>query len=176
MAVPVMVGPVKLTYVQSMTVSEGYEIRRIAGSSFSQATRPSTKKISIRAVLLGPDRLLQKVALEAVALTSRLLVAATAPALAIAGIPVISGLTISLDMQVTSLQFTQSVDKREALDVAIDLDYVPRSGAAALASAAADLALAAATAAVPSGPPPNPIARSASAPRIPATPAVVAAR
>jgi hypothetical protein len=159
-ALPVMIGPVKLASVQSLTVSEGYEIRRIAGSAFSQALKPTTKKISVRATLFGQDRLLQKVALEALALTSRLLIAAAAPALRLAGIPVVSGLTISLDMQITSLQFTQSVEKREAVDVSIDLEYVPRSGVAAVAAAAADLALAAATAALPSGPPPNPIARS----------------
>jgi hypothetical protein len=159
-AVPVMVGSLKLKYVQSMSISEGYQIARIAGSAFSQAVKPTTKKISIRAVLVGPYRLVDKIALEALALTSRLLVAATAPVLAIAGIPVISGLTMSLDMQITSLQFTQSVERREAIDVAIELDYVPRSGLAALASAAGDIALAAATAALPSGPPPNPIPRA----------------
>ena len=158
--VPVLVGPVPLLYVQSMTVTEGYRIERIMGSRFSQATQPTTKTIAIEAILPGPDRLLLKKALEVVALTSRLLVAAAAPLLAITGIPVVSGLTISLDMQVTDLRFTQSTAKREALDVSITLAYVPRSSLTAVLSEVADLALAAATAAAPSGPPPNPIART----------------
>lgn len=72
---PVLVGPVQLLYVQSMTINEGYRIERIMGSRFSQATQPTNKTIVIAAVLLGPRRLEQKKALEALALTSRLLVA-----------------------------------------------------------------------------------------------------
>src|SRR6266581_2878825 len=103
--VPVLVGSVALFYVQSMTISEGYRIERIAGSKFSQAIAPTTKTIAIEAMLLGPKRLQLKKALEVMALTSRLLVAAAAPALAVTGIPVVSGLTISLDMQITELRF-----------------------------------------------------------------------
>lgn len=147
---PVLVGPVQLRYVQSMTINEGYQIERIMGSRFSQATRPSNKTIAIEAVLLGPDRLGQKKALEALALTSRLLVAALAPTLRASGIPVVSGLTISLDMQITALKFTQSVAKRDALDASIVLQQVPRSSAGALLSEVADLSLGGATAVVPS--------------------------
>src|SRR5438105_2546461 len=110
-----------------MSISEGYKIQRIAGSKFSQAIAPTTKTITIEAVLLGRERLLLKKGLEVLALTSRLLVSAMAPALKITGIPVVSGLTISLDMQITDLRFTQSVQKREALDVSITLQHVPRS-------------------------------------------------
>jgi hypothetical protein len=139
--VPVLVGPVPLLYVQSMSVSEGYRIERIAGSSFSQAIAPTTKTISIEAILLGPERLLLKKELEALALTSRVLVAATARALAIAGIPVVSGLTISLDMQITELRFSQSVQKRDALDVTLSLQHVPRSSLFSVLGELADLAL-----------------------------------
>ena len=161
---PVLVGPVQLLYVQSMVINEGYRIERIMGSRFSQATEPTNKSIAIEAVLLGPERLEQKKALEALALTSRLLVAAVAPALAATGIPVVSGLTISLDMQIVNLQFTQSVSKRDALDVSINLQHVPRSSLSAVLSEVADLRLAAATAAVPTGPPVNPIPRALGAP------------
>jgi len=101
-----------------------------------------------------------KKALEALALTSRVLVAATAPALKITGIPVVSGLTISLDMQITDLRFSQSVQKRDALDVSISLQYVPRSSLTAIIGEAADLALAVGSAFIPSGPAPNPIPRT----------------
>lgn len=162
--VPVLVGPVQLLYVQSMTINEGYRVERIMGSRFSQATQPTNKTIVIEAVLAGPHRLAQKKALEAIALTSRLLVAAAAPALATTGIPVVSGLTISLDMQITDLRFTQSVAKRDALDVSITLQYVPRASLSAIISEVADLGLAAGTAAIPSAPAANPIARTAGAP------------
>jgi hypothetical protein len=157
--VPVLVGPVQLLYVQSMTINEGYRIERIMGSRFSQATQPTNKTIAIEAVLLGPQRLEQKKELEAIALTSRLLVAAVARGESAVGISVVSGLTVSLDMQVTDLRFTQSVTKRDALDTSITLQQFQRSSVSAVLGEVADLVLAAGTAAVRTTPPANPIAR-----------------
>ncbi|MBF6328324.1 hypothetical protein [Nocardia transvalensis] len=145
-AQPVLIGPVPLLYVQSISMTEGYRIQRIADSKFSQALAPTRKAIAVEAMLLGPDRLVLKKALEVLALNSRLLVAATAKTLALTGIPVVCGFTISLDMQITDLRFTQSVQKRDALDVSISLEHVPRSTPTALAGEIADLALAAGTA------------------------------
>lgn len=160
--VPVLVGPVPLLHVQTMNVSEGYRIQRIAGSSFSQALAPTTKTISIEALLLGSTRLALKKALEALALTSRVLVAASAPLLGATGIPVVSGLTVSLDMQITDLRFSQSAQKRDALDVSITLQHVPRSSTTTIVGEALDLALAAGSLAVASGSVPGAIARAAS--------------
>jgi len=158
------VGAVPLLYVQSISLSEGYQIERIAGSSFSQAIAPTTKTIAIEAILLGPDRLRQKKELEALALVSRVLVAAAAPALKVAGIPVVSGLTVSLDMQITELRFNQSAQKREAIDVSMTLRHVPRSSLITILGEAADLALAAGTALGISPPVPSTVARIASVP------------
>jgi hypothetical protein len=160
---PVLVGIVPLLYVQSLNVNEGYRIERIAGSKFSQAIAPTTKTIAIEAMLLGPERLMVKKQLEVMALASRLMVAAAAPLLAVTGIPVVCGLTISLDMQITDLRFTQNVQKRDCLDVSITLQHVPRSSVTAILGEVADLALAAGSTAV-SAPPPNPVARSPAAP------------
>jgi hypothetical protein len=157
---PVLVGTVPLFHVQSMTLNQGYRIERIMGSRWSQATQPNVKTIAIEAVLIGPDRLLVKKALEAMALTSRALAAAAAPLLGLAGIPVISGMTISLDMQITDLRISASTTKREALDVSMTLQHVPRSNLSALAGEAADLALAVGTAASSAAPPPSPAPRS----------------
>jgi hypothetical protein len=161
---PVLIGTVPLLYVQSISLSEGYQIERIAGSSFSQAIAPTTKTIAIEATLLGSDRLQVKKELEALALVSRVLVAATAPLLAVSGIPIVCGLTVSLDMQITDLRFNQSVQKREAIDVSLTLRHVPRSKITAILGEAADLALAAGTALAAGPPPPGPV------PRTPATP------
>jgi hypothetical protein len=158
--VPVLVGAVPLFYVQSMSISEGYQIARIAQSRYFQAVAPTTKTISIEATLIGRERHLMRKALEAMALTSRLMVAAAAPLLRSTGIPVVSGLTISLDMQITDLRFSASVQKRDALDVSITLQHVPRAGITAILGEALDLALAAGSAAIPTGPAPNPIPRS----------------
>lgn len=158
--VPVMIGAVPLLYVQSISMSEGYQIERVAGSRFSQAIAPTTKTITVEAMLTGRERQLMRKALEAMALVSRIMVAAAAPLLSLTGIPVISGFTIALDMQITDLRFSQTVGKRDALDVTVQLKHVPRSAAATIVGEALDLALAAGTAAIPTTPAPNPIPRA----------------
>lgn len=157
---PVLIGPVPLFAVQSMALSDGYKIERILGSRFSQAVSPSEKTISIRAVLIGQRRLLIKQSLEALALATRAMAAAAGPVLAVTGIPVVAGMTVSVDMQITKLTFTHSIDKREALDVQIELVHVPRTGINSLIGTGLDLALGATTAALPSIPPANPVART----------------
>lgn len=148
--VPVLIGVVPLFTVTSLTLNEGYQVARIAGSRLAQLVSPTTKTIAIEAVLVGSTRLLVKKSLEAMALTSRALAAATAPLMSLSGLTVISGMTVSVDMQITSLRFTQSNQKRDAIDVSLTLEEVPRSSLSALIGDALDMALAAATAAVPS--------------------------
>lgn len=161
---PVLIGTVPLLYVQSITISEGYEVRRIADSPFSQALAPTRKTIALEAVLLGEHRLRVKKELEALALVSRVLAAAAAPGLALSGIPVVCGLTVSLDMQITELRFTQSTQRREALDLSMSLQHVPRGGAALLIGEAADIALAAGVALMSAPAAGSPLARVPSVP------------
>jgi hypothetical protein len=148
--VPVLIGLVPLFTVTSLTLNEGYQVARIAGSRLAQLVSPTTKTISIEAVLIGSTRLIVKKSLEGMALTSRALAAATAPLMSLAGLTVVSGMTVSVDMQITSLRFTQSNQKRDAIDVSITLEEVPRSSLSAILGEALDMALAGATAAVPS--------------------------
>src|SRR4051794_33693842 len=148
--VPVLVGAVPLFTATSVTLNEGYQVQRIAGSSLAQLVSPTTKTIAIEAVLIGRERMILKKALEALALTSRALASSVAPLMKVAGIPVVSGLTISLDMQITSLRFAVSNQKRDAVDVSITLEQVPRSSVSALLGEALDMELAAGTAAIPS--------------------------
>jgi hypothetical protein len=161
---PVLVGLVPLYNVQTFSLSEGYKIQRIAGSKFSQAIAPSTKTITIEAVLVGKLRMLHKKALEIMALSSRLMVSALAPALKITGIPVVAGMTISLDMQISDLKFTQSTQKRDAIDVSLTLVHVPRFSLLSILGEVADLALAIGSAFIPTGPAPNPISRGPGGP------------
>jgi hypothetical protein len=121
----VLVGAVPLFGVQSYVVNEGYKSTSIAGSTLVQMVSPTTKTITIEAFLIGPERALRP-ALEALALTSRALASVTAPLLSVAGIPVVSKNFIHVDMQITSLTFTQDNQNREALKVNIQLSNVPR--------------------------------------------------
>lgn len=158
--VPVLVGGLPLFEVQRMTIQEGYRVEKISGSRFSQLIAPTTRTITIDTLLTGRGRLLYKKGLEALALTSRALASAAAPALALAGIPVISMFTIVLDMQITDLRFTQSVDQRDVVACSITLAHVPRHMAAEITGEALDLALALGTLAIPTTPAPNPIPRA----------------
>lgn len=123
--IPVLVGLVPLLKVQSYVVNEGYKSTSIAGSALVQMVSPTTKTVTIEAFLVGAERALRP-ALEVIALTSRALASVSAPLLSVAGIPVISKNFIHLDMQITSLTFTQDNQNREALKVNIQLTNVPR--------------------------------------------------
>lgn|SRR5436305_9094187 len=146
---PVLVGVVPLFTVTSLTLNEGYQVARIAGSRLAQLVSPTTKTITVEGVLVGSTRLVIKKGLEAMALTSRALAASTAPLMSVAGIPVVSGMTISVDMQITALRFTQSNQKRDAIDFSMTLEEVPRSSLSLIVGEALDMALAAATVAIP---------------------------
>lgn len=142
---PVMVGGVPLFAVTSLVLVEGYESIRIGGSAITQMVRPTNKKITIKAALPGPWRALRPV-LEAMALTSRVLAAATAPLLKFTGIPVVSARFFAVDMQIISLTFTQSSERRDTLDVDIALEHVPRVRNVEAFAAGADLAVSVGTA------------------------------
>lgn len=158
--VPVLVGAVPLFYVQKMTIKEGYKIERVGSSRFYQALSPATKTIEIQAVLLGPERVAIKKSLEIMALTSRLVVSAVGALSKYTGVPVVSGLTISLNMMVRDLSFTQSVDKRDALDVSMTLQEVPRLSAVTIIGEALDLSPAIASPFISSNTQPGSLSRT----------------
>jgi hypothetical protein len=136
---PVMVGLVPLFCVTSFILTEGYEKVALPGSSIVQLTRPSSKKITIKALLPGPWRALRP-ALEAMALTSRGLAAGTAPLLKFTGLPVVTPTVVAADMQIISLTFTQDNVSRDTFSVDIALEHVPRSALTELIAGGLDLA------------------------------------
>jgi hypothetical protein len=138
--VPVLVGAVPLVAVTSFVITEGYRTTAIAGSSLVQMVSPTTKTITIEALLTGAWRALRP-ALEAMALTSRALASAAAPLMAFAGIPVVAKTSVNLDMQITNLVFTQDNQMRDAVRVSISLAHVPRTAMGALVGGALDLAV-----------------------------------
>jgi hypothetical protein len=137
--IPVLVGAVPLLAVTSFVLNEGYKTVAIAGSSLTQMVTPTTKTISIEALLIGGFRALRP-RLEAIALTSRLLASVSAPLMAVAGVPVVAKTGVHLDMQVTSLVFTQDNQMRDTLKVSISLVHVPRTQLGGLLGGALDLA------------------------------------
>jgi hypothetical protein len=136
--IPVLVGAVPLLAVTSFVLDEGYKSAAIASSKFTQLTAPNTKTIRIEALLIGEFRALRP-ALEAMALTSRALASATGPLLKFTGIPVVAKTGVHLDMQITSLVFTQDNMMRDTLKITMSLVNVPRSQLAGLIGGALDL-------------------------------------
>jgi hypothetical protein len=137
--VPVLVGVVPLLKVTSFVMNEGYKTATIAGSTLTQMVAPTNKTITIEALLVGAERALRP-ALEALALTSRLLASVSAPLLQVAGIPVVAKTSVSLDMQITSLVFSQDNQMRDTLKVSISLVQVPRTQLGGILGGALDLA------------------------------------
>lgn len=138
MSVPVLVGAVPLFAVTSFVLDEGYKIAAVASSNFMQMIAPTTKSIKIEALLIGEFRALRP-ALEAMALTSRALASATGPLLKFTGIPVVAKNGVHLDMQVSSLVFTQDNVMRDTLKVSITLVNVTRSQLSGLIGSGLDL-------------------------------------
>lgn len=124
--VPVIVGLVPLFTVTSFVLNEGYQTVQIAGSGQIQLIKPTAKTISIEALLIERFRAVRP-ALEALALTSRALAAATGPLEQLTGIPVVTKNSVHLEMQITSLVFTQDNKMRDTLKVTIKLKHVPRA-------------------------------------------------
>lgn len=142
LASPVLVGTVPLFAVTSLVINEGYKAAAVAGGRLVQMLAPTAKTISIEALLIAEHRALRP-ALEAMALTSRVLAAAVGPGLALTGVPVATKNGVHLDMQITSLVFTQDAQMRDTLRVTISLTHVPRTRAGALVGGLLDLAVAA---------------------------------
>lgn len=124
--VPVIVGAVPLLAATSFVLNEGYQTVQIAGSGMSQLIKPTTKTIAIEALLIKEFRALRP-ALEALALTSRSLAAATGILEQVTGVPVVTKNGVHLDMQITSLSFTQDNQMRDTLKVSLQLTHVPRA-------------------------------------------------
>jgi hypothetical protein len=147
--VPVLVGIVPLFTVTQFTLEEGYKVVQLAGSRLTQLTAPTERKMTIEGTLIGRSRLPLKKLLEGLALTSRALAAPTAPVVGLAGVPVVSGLVITLDMQITNLKFVQNNKQRDAIDFTINLTQVPRSAVSVIVGEALDLALTLGSIAIP---------------------------
>jgi hypothetical protein len=123
---PVLVGIIPLFAVTNFTLTEGYKTAEIAGSTLKQLVRPTTKTINIQALLVGRDRALRP-ALEALSLSNRTLAASVAPLNRFTGITVVTKNSVNVEMQITSLVFTQDNQMRNTLKVSMTLTHVPRS-------------------------------------------------
>ena len=135
----VLVGAVPLFAVNRITLTENYELPPVGGKGLSQSTGKITRTVQIDASLIGDERHLIRLSLEAMADLSK-----TLPALSsiVSGIPLVAGLTVLLDCQISSLTFGQSADEKDVFTVSIGLKHCPRPGLMALLSEATNAAAA----------------------------------
>ncbi len=135
----VLIGAVPLFAVNRITLTENYELPPVGGKGRSQATGKITRTVQIDASLIGEERHLIRLSLEAMADLSK-----TLPALSsiVSGIPLVAGLTVLLDCQISSLTFGQSADEKDVFTVSISLKHCPRPGLMALLSEATNAAAA----------------------------------
>jgi hypothetical protein len=86
--------------------------------------------VSLSGLLVGSERFLLKLALEALADASKrgsALAAATGGQ--VSGLILVTAMTIRTDMQVQSLSFTASAARKDVLEVSISMAHMPLPGA-----------------------------------------------
>ena len=127
----VLVGVVPLFAVTNMTLDEQFKIPTIGQGDKSQWLGKVGYTVTIQGVLLGPERFLWKAALEVLADISMVL-ASLVSIPGLGGIPLVSGLTVLSDMQITSLRFTQTSQEFGAIGVTVSLKHCPRGFVAEL--------------------------------------------
>ncbi|HWE37628.1 MAG TPA: hypothetical protein VG406_13755 [Isosphaeraceae bacterium] len=158
--VSVLIGAVPLFAVNRITLNETYELPPVGDKGLSQSTGKINRSVQIEAALIGPERHLVRLGLEAMADLSK-----TLPALSslVSGIPMVAGLTTLLDMQINSLSFSQSADEKDVFTASIALKHCPRPGLMALLSEATNAATAVVgvAAGLSGGSSPRPIVKAA---------------
>lgn len=135
----VLVGAVPLFAVTNLTLTENFKIPDIGKGGKSQWLGKVGYIVSIQGMLVGPERFFYKAALEAMADLSMILNAAV-PVPGLGGIPLVSGLTVLSDMQITSLRFTQTSQEFGAISVNISMKHCPRGFVAELIGRGLNLA------------------------------------
>jgi hypothetical protein len=137
--VSVLIGAIPLFAVTRITLSENYELPPVGDRGLSQSTGKITRSIQVDATLIGNERHLIRLGLEAMADLSKTLPALTS---LVSGIPVVAGLTTLLDCQISSLSFSQSSDEKDVFTASISIKHCPRPGISALISEATNAATA----------------------------------
>lgn len=138
-SVSVLVGTVPLFAVNRITLNETYELPPVGDKGLSQSTGKITRTVQIDATLIGDERHLIRLSLEAMADLSKTLPALTS---IMSGIPLVSGLTTLLDCQISSLSFAQSADEKDVFTASISIKHCPRPGLSSLISEATNAATA----------------------------------
>ncbi len=122
--------PVPLWAVRNMTLQESYHLPAIGSSGAKAIVGTHDDTITLQGLLVGAERFAWKFALETMAETSKRGSAMEAwTGGKVSGLVLVTSMTIRTDMQIKTLTFTSNTEKRDALDVTIVLEYMPRPSA-----------------------------------------------
>lgn len=120
---------IPLFAVSRLTLTEAYSLPPVGANAYRTATTASTDTVSLSALLVGPQRFLWKKDLELLAASSRRggsLGAWTGGA--VGGVILVTRLVTRINMQISDLTFTASAQRRDTLEVSVNLRHVPRPG------------------------------------------------
>jgi len=135
--VSVLIGTVPLFAVTQISLNEQYALPPVGDKGNSQSTSKITRTVQIQAALLGPIGPITRLGLEMMADLSKTLPLASS---LISGIPLVAGLTTLMDMQIDSLNFSQTAEEKGVYTVSISLKHCPRPGLMAALSAVTNAA------------------------------------
>lgn len=135
--VSVLIGVVPLFAVNRISLNEQYQLPPVGDKGLSQSTSKITRTVQIEAALLGTDGPITRLGLEMMADLSKTLPLASS---ILSGIPMVAGLTTLMDMQIDTLNFSQSAEEKGVTMVSISLKHCPRPGLMALLSAVTNAA------------------------------------
>jgi phage protein U len=121
---------VPLWSVSTMALTESYHLPPIGSSGARTIVATHDDTITLNGVLPGPERFTWKVFLETLAdLSQRGSAVAGITSGRVAGLILVTAMTIRTDMYVQSLSFTASAARRDVLDVALTMTHMPLPGA-----------------------------------------------
>jgi phage protein U len=117
---------IPLWAVTTMTLTESYHLPPIGSTGSKSVIGTHDDTVTLAGVLVGAERYVWKLGLETLAESSRRGSAlASFTGGAVGGLVLVTSMTIRTDMQVTSLTFTASAARRDALDVSIGMAHLP---------------------------------------------------
>jgi hypothetical protein len=127
-------GPliVPLFAVTSMSLSEIYHLPPVGSDAARVLVETHDDTLSLSAALVGPDRHIMKLMLETLAEQSmRGSVLDSVTGGQVGGLVLWTGLTLRTDIYVKSLTFNAASGRRDAIDLSLTLEHLPRPGALA---------------------------------------------
>lgn len=130
--------------VSSVSLAESYHLPPVGADMARALVETHDDTISLSASLVGPDRFIWKFMLERIAEQSmRGSWLESVSGGQVGGLILWTGMTLRTDIFVRSMNFSASAGRRDAIDVSLSLEHLPRPGALAIGLDAAAVAVSA---------------------------------